>query len=226
MRIPGPEDRPPQPAVPAPRVGPAQRKVDAKSVWSFPSPLGVPGSVDSLGGAAAPLLAGFSFTGITITITNADSFRAPGPTMLVLSTACLLMLFAVECSLNAKRYLWSRGQLAEWVDGELLRRERRGYLEQQQMAYRLWAKWARRAVHCYNVGIVFLLLGLASVLAPEHGSDEPAWRWAAACFVCGAALLELVWTIRLERSHVLKASATLVVGDKGSSAGTVERDGD
>jgi hypothetical protein len=65
--------------------------------------------IRSVGGVAAPLLAGFSFTSVVAVSAAAGSFRWPGLTVLALTFAAITLIAAVQCSYASEKIRrWTR----------------------------------------------------------------------------------------------------------------------
>lgn len=60
-----------------------------------------------MSGVAAPLLAGFSVTLMTVVAADTAKFRLPGPAILLLVSAAMLFILAVQSGFWARQYLAS-----------------------------------------------------------------------------------------------------------------------
>lgn len=132
-----------------------------------PSPYGEPAAVDSLGGIAAPLLAGFSLALIGLVAQAPQSSRWPDLALLLLAGTTVVMLASVQFAFRARRFAVTPAEAAGWHpdfpdDPE---RQERVYAEirAHRRAHRVWSQRARLA---YNTGVCLLLLGLATTLLP------------------------------------------------------------
>lgn len=131
------------------------------------------GYIKSVGEIAAPLLAGFSFTGVIAISSAADHFRWPGPTVLALTLASVLLIAAV--------------QSAKYAD------QKRQHVRGRHWSPETWRLVMRNS---YHAGIVALLLGLAFALAPKQATAGQDGLWSAARYLafaaCGAEFLVFV----------------------------------
>jgi hypothetical protein len=92
--------------------------------WTVPMPLGYFGSIQNMGGFAAPLLAGASFTMIALLLpvaTRSDQrfARWPDVCLLLLVVAALSMITSVQASVWSRRYETRPSELAEWFPAEV-----------------------------------------------------------------------------------------------------------
>lgn len=131
--------------------------------WRKPAPLGYGAAVDTLGGVAAPLLAGFSLSSLLVVAADRQHFRWPGVTTLLLAVAALVLITAVQFWFRARTHLWSPADVAAWWPDMTPEREEQLRYE-QALNFERWRKgvvWQRRS---YNVGIVALFAATASAL--------------------------------------------------------------
>jgi hypothetical protein len=137
------------------------------------------GYIKSVGEIAAPLLAGFSFTGVIAISSASDHFRWPGPTVLALTLASVLLIVAVQSA----KYAYPKCQC-------------------QPAQGRHWSPetWRLLMRSSYHAGIVALLLGLAFALAPKQATAGQDGLWSAARYLafaaCGAEFLFFVTHLR------------------------------
>lgn len=172
-------------------------------LWRKPRPLGYASTADSFYSVAAPVLAGFSVATLGVCLADSDKFRWPGPVLLALSLAALLLTAALQFGFHAQQHLYSPAQVRDWYDDEELTEERLVALQiEQDENYRRWQGWDRRATISYNAGISVFGLGLVFALLPE-GEREATWyfRTLAALLLGGGVLLELLWTWRLHKEQ-------------------------
>lgn len=109
--------------------------------------------IRSVGGVAAPLLAGFSFTAVIAISADPGHFRWPGPAVLALTFASVLLIVAVQA---AKR-----------ADEECLRASSPAATDKGRGKASHWYMGMRAA---YHIGITALLLGLGFVLVPKQAA--------------------------------------------------------
>jgi hypothetical protein len=167
--------------------------------WRKPAPLGYGPALDAATNIAAPLLAGFSITAIAAVAASSDRFRWPGPVLLSLTVAAVLLVASVQFGFHARQHLYSPADVAAWWTAEdLAHPGRADRLQREQHAdYETWQRWSTKARLAYNAGIVILAVGVALALVPSHSIDrfEAAFRWTAAAVAAAAALGELVWSL-------------------------------
>jgi hypothetical protein len=130
--------------------------------------------VSAVGETTIPLLAGFSVTSVIVVSDNAANFRWPGPAILALGLASVVLIIAVQCGYIARE----RHSSGETVKA-----------------------WARAMQITYYCGVVALLAGLGLVLAPLHGTGvENVLRWIASVIAFAGCGLEVIYIFRRWRS--------------------------
>lgn len=175
----------------------------------YPGPHGYPAALDGIGSTAAPLLAGFAFALIGLTIDKSDALWSSDLSLLLLVCAGLLLVQAVQFTFIARRfyvspadYLASR-ELAELDDFSKteLEQMQEGWLK----SYGDWLPWVTRA---YNLGTIVFLVAIASVLVPASGPwHMPALRVVAVLLALAGAFGEAaVATLgpRIERKNEIR----------------------
>jgi hypothetical protein len=123
--------------------------------WRKPAPLGYGNAIDSVGAAGSSLLAGFSLASVIVVTSEAGEFRWPGAAILMLTTAAVLLIAAVQCTYNTREFLWSGADVRNWWpelqdNSELETRLR----EEQAEAFgrwQFWVRWAFTARHLAGV---------------------------------------------------------------------------
>ena len=132
-----------------------------------------------------------------VIVDDSANFRWPGVGILALSIAAISFFGALEASFNAKRYIWSPADVAEWFpeivtqpnDEKILRAE-------QREAFERWVKWAGWSRRLYNGGVLALLLGLGFSISPPPGAHvEGTLRWVSASVMFTAFIVEFAWTM-------------------------------
>ncbi|WP_436532073.1 hypothetical protein [Actinoplanes sp. HUAS TT8] len=165
--------------------------------WRKPAPLGYGPAVETATGVAAPLLAGFSIAFLGVVGADADKFRWPSQAMLLSLCAGLSLIMAVQCGFNARQYLYSPADLADWwteedrtVPGRAERLQ-----EEQRADFALWQQWARRGRIAYNLGIVLFTAATALVIAPPPSAagGDAAVRWLGTGIAFGVSAGEAAW---------------------------------
>lgn len=133
--------------------------------------LGYSDAVDRVGTTAAPLLAGFGLTLIGLTVTSESSVRWPAPTLALLVLAVLLLIGAVQAAFNARSWYIPLGEFL--VRLEATPEGKRGILTgTYKQALGKHAYWLSLTRFTYNIGILFLLAGLAFVVIPRGAISE------------------------------------------------------
>lgn len=172
-------------------------------LWASPGDFGQPMAFESKTGVAAPLLAGFSLSLLGVVGQAPTSFRWPGLTMSILSLVTLILVTCVQFGFRGRAVLYSRADVQAWgrLSGlsDLQDEELRAAIQRRDMQE--WRQWHRLTQVSYNLGIVLLALGMASVMAPPgaytSGQDlsivESIWRWVGCALCLVGAILELAW---------------------------------
>lgn len=201
------EEQPPKkPVKKKPSKDVAEGRPSGGERWSKPSPLGYSAAMDTVGTVASPLLAGFALASVVVISDNSSNFRWPGIGILALSVAAISFLGALEASFNARRFIWSAADVADWWpeikhgsdDEDNLRAE-------QARAFRLWENWVGWARRMYNGGLLALLVGLSAAIPPPPGTHvEAVLRWVAAGVVFMAFIAELSWMTIAARSRPIR----------------------
>jgi hypothetical protein len=172
-----------------------KRAVSQASGWAKPAPFGAPAAVQSLSGTAAPLLAGFCLTVLTLVLQGPDRFRYPGAMLLLLTSAIVLLLTCVQCGFWARQYYAAPDEAASWFPDFESSAERRDRVQQEQRSYYAsYLFWANLARLTYAMGIVAVYSALAASLVPKSDSADSRLRTVAALVFAVAAVAEVVWT--------------------------------
>lgn len=150
----------------------ASKPVDSDSrLWSaLDYPYGYSEASEQVGTIAAPLLAGFAFALIGLTLDKRDALGLPDQALLLLVSAGIALITAVQLNFHARKYHFSPG---EYFDLQRLAAEDgipigavkkmgRSYLLQR----RRWSQYGRLA---YNIGVTILYFGVAATLVPAEG---------------------------------------------------------
>ncbi len=159
-------------------------------------PLGYPASAQTVGGVAAPLLAGAAFTMTALLLTPADA-SALGPrwtdvALTLFIGAGLLLVATVQASLWARRYMTDPQELADWYPEQIGDGKPNDWLRTVQGSYARragpWNKWTR---YLYNAGILLLLAGVAVAVIPA--GEIAATRWIPIAVAWSGLAAELTW---------------------------------
>jgi len=165
---------------------------EAAPQWVPPSPWGNPAMVSAMGSVAAPLLAGFAVTFVTLTVQDPDKFRYPSLVLFAGTLAALALLTAVQCSFAAQRYTVTPAELTDFgLAGQ-------AGIKREQWAYEYVRRaWSDRAIKAYNFGLIAFMVAIALLLAPKTGTAKglvmPVVRWAAVVLACGGLTGEIGW---------------------------------
>ena len=182
--------------------------------WRKPAPLGYANAIDSIGTVASPLLAGFSLASVLVITVDPSKFRWSGAAILAFAIAAVVLVGAVQCSFNARQYIWSGAEVSSWWPDMKENSEREKYLRaEQDLAFRQWQAWSAWTRRAYEMGTLALLAALALALPPQHARDiQENLRWAASCLAFAACAGEVYWiaTNSLRAAHQGRAD-----GDRG-----------
>jgi hypothetical protein len=168
-----------------------------------PSPYGEPAAIEGMGGVAAPLLAGFSIALLGLVLQIESHLRWPNLALLLLASAGVMLLTAVQYAYRARRYVTTPSEAADWYPEFDQDPPRQASVYEELRAHHdAHLFWARRARTTYNLAIGVLLLGLAVALVPK-ATVQPL-RSAAIVAVLLGLLLEILqlvagWLIALGR---------------------------
>lgn len=163
--------------------------------WRKPAPLGYANAIDSVGGVAAPLLAGFSLASVIVISQDAENFRWPGAAILAFTIAAVALVGTVQCAFNARQYIWSGADVRTWWPDMEEDSEREEQLRaEQDWAFDRWQAWTGRTRITYALGILALLTALALALPPHHNPGaQDSLRWAASGIAFAASAGEACW---------------------------------
>jgi hypothetical protein len=165
--------------------------------YSVPDRYGDAAAVQAMTSVAAPLLSSGALVFIGLVV---KSLRYPGLTLLIMMSALVALVVAVQCGFWARQYASTPQEIEQWWPDlpERLRIERaRADQWQDRVNHDLWAGRARWA---YGAGIVLLWLGVAAAVIPPSEASQPMLRWMAAALGASAALAEIVW-LAASRGH-------------------------
>ncbi|MFD0744142.1 hypothetical protein ACFQ1L_21705 [Phytohabitans flavus] len=134
-----------------------------------PEPYGAFAVADSLGGVAAPLLAGFAVALIGLLIPGAESLRYPDAALALFALSAVLFLQVVQLNARARGYAVSPAQVREWYP-DFDDPARQAVVAWELRHHRAsWAHLVRRTRTRYNVAILALTAGLMVALVPRGG---------------------------------------------------------
>lgn len=168
--------------------------------WRPPVPMGYLESIQSVGGVAAPLLAGGSFTLAALALQSAVPgseavSRWPDASLALFVAAGLLQIAAVQATAWTRRYMCTPADLLEWFPDEQTDGAPTPFLLGMQRSHLVQAhRWANAARGFYHAGIVALLTGLLVACVPR--GDLTGARWTVLA-VCAAGVAgEFAWLFR------------------------------
>ncbi|MEV5480068.1 MULTISPECIES: hypothetical protein [Streptomyces] len=155
--------------------------------WRPPVPMGYLESIQAVGGVAAPLLAGGSFTLAVLALQSsvpgpAAVSRWPDASLALFVAAGLLQIATVQATAWTRRYMCTPADLLQWFPGQqtegaptqFLLGMQRSHLQQAQ-------RWANAARGFYHAGIVALLTGLLVACVPRGHLTGARWTVLAVC---------------------------------------------
>jgi hypothetical protein len=157
--------------------------------------------IDSVSSATLPLLGGFSTTAVIVVSDDAANFRWPGVTIAALAIAAIVLILAVQFAYHARIYLseWSDRKDKESLvpsQGNSSDADAQGITQKDDDDCERglsWARWTRRA---YDTGLVALLLGLGSAVAPHHAAGiEADLRWSVTVLAFVTCIYEVAWIV-------------------------------
>ncbi|WP_062442490.1 hypothetical protein [Herbidospora daliensis] len=166
--------------------------------WRAPTPLGYLESIQAVGGFAAPLLAGASFTLAVLALQSSAGppvSRWPDVALAFFVAAGLAQIGTVQATAWTRRYTATPGDLAAWYPGELTDGAPTPWLRNVQESHlRQALRWANAARLSFHLGIVALLGGVVFACVPP-GTITPA-RWAVLAVAVLGLVAELFWLVR------------------------------
>jgi hypothetical protein len=161
--------------------------------WDVPSPYGQAAAIESMGTAAAPLLAGFSITFATLILTSPERFRWVAVTLVLSVVATVALIAALQFAFRTRTWAVTPSDMEQWWPdaqdparhAELVHEQRRHHAN-----YRLWSKRARFS---YNAGIVTFLAALTTALIPP--GHITSGRYLAIGLAVLGTLAEAAWIV-------------------------------
>jgi hypothetical protein len=170
---------------------------DKRLIPHLQAPFGYSAALENVGTSAAPLLAGFAFALIGLTVDHTDALARPNLALLLLVAAVLALVYSVQAAFIARQFYIPPG---DYVDLKTIAVEE-GFAEDEIKGwYIAWLEthstWLQRTRYSYNTGIVILLSGVAVTLVPKQGlSGSSDVRLAAVALIGFGAAVEAVWTL-------------------------------
>ena len=191
----------------------------SRIIQELPAPYGDPGALDAAAGTAAPILAGFAVVLVGLILEGRFQLWHKDLALLLLVTAVLLLIAAVEFAFTARRYyvglddflaLVQLATEATATQVEAAGADQAGTRtsESQPTPEGVIASYlimlprhktmARYGRYAYNAGVVCFLVGVGLALVPPGGPQSPL-RIAATAAVGLAAVAELLWDLTPDR---------------------------
>lgn len=168
--------------------------------WRPPQPAGYLDSIQTVGGIAAPLLAGASFTLAVLALQTpappATAFsRWPDAALACFVLAGFAQIGTVQATAWTRRYMCTPDDLTQWYPGQIVDGQPTTWLRGFQESHlRQAMRWAQAARLFFHTGVLGLLFGLTAVCVPP--AKIGAGRWVVLT-VCAAAVIgEFAWLIR------------------------------
>lgn len=165
-------------------------KFDPALHVGYPKPLGLVHAADVALTIAAPLLTAGALSLIGVVCADADKFRWPGPTLLLLVLTVLSLITSIQLGYQARQYLYSYQDLKDWRAED----PEQKFVENQHTDYLTWLDKTFLASIVYNLGTVLLLLSVAAALTPEGTGPLALWRWITAGLILAATGGEALWS--------------------------------
>src|SRR5512146_1621368 len=119
-----------------------------------------------MGSVAAPLLAGFSITVVTVVLTSSQQVRWPGIVVILATVATIALISSVQFTFWAREVAVSPDDMRRWWDDADAADGRAYRVVEMRSFQAVHRRYAARARYAYDAGIVALLLALAAVLVP------------------------------------------------------------
>ncbi|MFF7054133.1 hypothetical protein ACFY94_37830 [Streptomyces griseorubiginosus] len=164
-----------------------------RNPWKAPKPYGYgPASASALF-IAAPLFTAAALSLAGVVGGADDEFRWPGPILLILVIAALILVASIQLAYYARLHLYSYDDLVTWLGPGYVEDYETRLRSDQKRDQKIWTRYQLRAVHAFNVGTMLLGVGVAAALVPPVCGEQPKWRWAAAAVVCAATVIDAIW---------------------------------
>jgi hypothetical protein len=167
--------------------------------WRTPKEVRFAAWIASIGGAASPMLGGFSLASVIVVCQDTTAFRWPAAAIVALTVAATALILALQCAQIANGWYVSRQDLPIVHSYD----EKNSIPKRSDDAYKDWdtthrhaEQWAHLARWAYHGGIYALLAGLALALAPPPGTGaEESLRWLAFAITIAMLTGQVIWRI-------------------------------
>jgi hypothetical protein len=165
------------------------------NTWGPPTPIGYHAALQSVGGIAAPLLAGFSFTMTSVLLTaSSHPLRWLNVALALFVAAGLVLIFAVQSAVWLQSYAAKPSDYMDWYPQNVFGSSPDSTLVKKQIDdFGKAGKWAKRTRRLYNLGILLLLGAITTAVVPPGSISLER----AVVIGIGAVgfLVELVWVV-------------------------------
>lgn len=204
------------------RDGGDASNMPSAGMWNPPLPPGYLPSIQTLGSAVAPLLAGAAFTMTALLFPSLAAppqsafSKWPEISLALFVATGICMISTVQAALWVRRYECTPDELCQWWPEHVNRQEEPdAWLRTVQSNLRKEAyAWAERARAFFHVGILCLLAGVAVVSQPPSGMDPG--RTILVLVAWGSFIGEVIWILRAEflssmRRKAAHADVTIIL---------------
>ncbi|MFF7469612.1 hypothetical protein [Streptomyces sp. NPDC008092] len=171
-------------------LNPALPEFDPSLHVGYPKPLGQAGASEAALFTAAPLLTAGALTLIGVVSADADKFRLPGTSLLLLVLTVIALVTSIQIGYQARQRLYSYQDLKDWLAVE---KPEPAFVKAQHKDYVKWFDQTLFASVTYDFGTVLLFLSVSLVLVPQHGLT--ALRWATIAVALAATVGQTAWSL-------------------------------
>ncbi|TMR17335.1 hypothetical protein ETD86_23670 [Nonomuraea turkmeniaca] len=196
------------------------------SSWRPPQPMGYLDSIQAVGGFAAPLLAGASFTLAVLALQSPQPpavpySRWPDAALVCFVLAGLAQIATVQATAWTRRYMCTPEELGQWYPEHVTNEQPSTWLRNVQESHlRQALRWADATRLFFHCGVLALLLGVVVACVPD-GEIGPG-RWAVLAVGGAGVVGELSWLVRaIFLSAALRRQVWLNAGVLLAAAGAV-----
>ena len=112
--------------------------------WEVPNPYGDVAAIKSMGGIAAPLLAGFSITLAALILSAPQHFRWTSVTLTLLTGAAVALIGALQFTFRALQFAVSPSEIEQWWTDASEAPRREALQREQREHFRTYNTWANR----------------------------------------------------------------------------------
>ena len=166
------------------------------NLWGPPTPIGYHAALQSVGGIAAPLLAGFSFTMTSVLLTSSDHpCRWLNASLALFVAAGLVLIFAVQSAVWLQSYAAKPSDYMDWYPQDVAGNSPNSTLVRMQIKdFNKAGTWAKATRRLYNFGVLLLLAAVTTAVVPPGTISHE--RAVAIGIGAVGLLVELVWVVR------------------------------